>query len=72
MTIGVWILGDRLHTNQAALQSCQDLKSQISVVLIESLDHVKIRPYHQQKLVLVWSNQEYCLKCYSPTLNILK
>ncbi len=55
MTIGIWILGDRLDKNQAALKSCQDLKSQVSVILIESLDHIKIRPYHQQKLVLVWS-----------------
>ncbi len=55
MTIGIWILGDRLNLNQAALQSCVDLKSSTSVILIESLNHVRVRPYHQQKLVLVWS-----------------
>jgi deoxyribodipyrimidine photolyase-related protein len=55
MTIGIWILGDRLDLNQAALQSCVDLKSSTSVILIESLNHVRLRPYHQQKLVLVWS-----------------
>ena len=55
MAIGIWILGDRLDLNQAALQSCQDLKSQVSVILIESLAHAKHRPYHRQKLVLIWS-----------------
>ncbi len=55
MTIGIWILGDRLHLNQAALQNCQDLKTEAKVILIESLNHVRARQYHQQKLVLVWS-----------------
>ncbi len=55
MTIGVWVLGDRLHLQQAALQSCQEQKSTVSVILVESLNHVKVRRYHQQKLVLVWS-----------------
>jgi deoxyribodipyrimidine photolyase-related protein len=55
MTIGIWILGDRLDLNQTTLQSCVDLKSSTSVILIESLNHVRLRPYHQQKLVLVWS-----------------
>jgi deoxyribodipyrimidine photolyase-related protein len=55
MTIGIWILGDRLNLNQAALQSCQDLKTETTVILIESLNHVRARQYHRQKLVLVWS-----------------
>jgi deoxyribodipyrimidine photolyase-related protein len=55
MTIGIWILGDRLDLNQTTLQSCVDLKSSTAVILIESLNHVRLRPYHQQKLVLVWS-----------------
>jgi deoxyribodipyrimidine photolyase-related protein len=55
MTIGIWILGDRLALNQTTLQSCVDLKPSTSVILIESLNHVRLRSYHQQKLVLVWS-----------------
>jgi deoxyribodipyrimidine photolyase-related protein len=54
MTVGVWILGDQLWEGQAALQSCSDIKN-LPVIFIESLNHVKIRPYHKQKLVLVWS-----------------
>ncbi|HLO84432.1 MAG TPA: cryptochrome/photolyase family protein [Nostocaceae cyanobacterium] len=54
MKIGVWVLGDQLWEQQAALQSCVDLEN-IPVILIESLNHVKARPYHKQKLVLVWS-----------------
>lgn len=53
MTIGVWILGDQLNTEQAALASCGGEK--VPVILIESLNHVKTRPYHKQKLVLIWS-----------------
>ena len=55
MTIGIWILGDRLSHNHAALQSCQDRKSQTSVILIESLNYLHERKYHKQKLVLIWS-----------------
>ncbi|HEY9663315.1 MAG TPA: cryptochrome/photolyase family protein, partial [Allocoleopsis sp.] len=55
MTIGIWILGDQLWAEQAALQSCAEQKSQTPVILIESAQHVRQRPYHQQKLVLVWS-----------------
>ncbi|NJL61321.1 MAG: cryptochrome/photolyase family protein [Methylacidiphilales bacterium] len=53
MTIGVWILGNQLSHTQAALASCSSEK--IPVILIESLQHVQIRPYHKQKLVLIWS-----------------
>jgi deoxyribodipyrimidine photolyase-related protein len=62
MTIGIWILGDRLALNQTTLQSCVDLKSSTSVILIESLNHVRLRPYHQQKLVLVWSAMRHFAK----------
>lgn len=54
MTVGIWILGDQLGLNQAALQSC-DPNQDTPIILIESLDHIQARPYHQQKLVLVWS-----------------
>ena len=54
MTIGVWVLGDRLNKLQSSLH-CQDRKEQTPVILIESSNYVKQRPYHQQKLVLVWS-----------------
>lgn len=55
MTVGVWVLGDQLWDGQAALQSCANSKSQTPVILIESTDWVQVRPYHRQKLVLVWS-----------------
>jgi len=55
MTIGIWVLGDQLWTEQAALQSCAEARSQTPVILIESLAHVRVRRYHRQKLVLVWS-----------------
>jgi deoxyribodipyrimidine photolyase-related protein len=50
MTIGVWVLGDQLST-QAVLQNSSDLP----VIMIESLHHVQVRPYHKQKLALIWS-----------------
>ncbi|MBW4693308.1 MAG: cryptochrome/photolyase family protein [Lyngbya sp. HA4199-MV5] len=55
MTIGIWVLGDQLWAEQAALQSCVEERSHTPVILIESLHHVQERPYHLQKLVLVWS-----------------
>ncbi|BAZ49238.1 deoxyribodipyrimidine photolyase-related protein [Nostoc sp. NIES-4103] len=54
MTIGIWILGDQLWLEQAALQSCTH-QDNLPIILIESLHHVQVRPYHQQKLILVWS-----------------
>lgn len=53
MTIGIWVLGDQLWQQQAALQISQPTKH--PVILIESAAHVRDRPYHRQKLVLVWS-----------------
>lgn len=55
MTVGIWILGDRLTTKQLTLQNNQDHQRQTPVILIESSNYIKQRPYHQQKLVLVWS-----------------
>jgi deoxyribodipyrimidine photolyase-related protein len=55
MTIGVWVLGDQLWADQAALQSCFEQQQTTPVIFIESLHHVQERPYHLQKLVLVWS-----------------
>ncbi|WP_414546018.1 cryptochrome/photolyase family protein [Nostoc sp. CCY0012] len=54
MNIGIWILGDQLWEQQAALQSCSHQEN-VPVIFIESLQHIQVRPYHQQKLVLVWS-----------------
>jgi deoxyribodipyrimidine photolyase-related protein len=54
MTIGVWILGDQLWEQQAALQSCSQQEN-LPIIFIESLQHIQTRSYHQQKLVLVWS-----------------
>ena len=55
MTLGIWVLGDRLHRFQSALKSCQNEKQETPVILIESGEYVRQKPYHQQKLVLVWS-----------------
>jgi deoxyribodipyrimidine photolyase-related protein len=49
MTVGVWILGDQLTQQHPALSST------VPVILIESSAHVQVRPYHKQKLILVWS-----------------
>ena len=54
MTCGIWILGDQLWLDQAAIHSC-DFSANTPIILIESLQHIQIRPYHRQKLVLVWS-----------------
>ncbi len=52
MTIGVWVLGDQLWRGQAALAS---VATDTPVILIESLNHIKVRPYHKQKLIFIWS-----------------
>lgn len=55
MTIGIWILGDQLSHQNTALISCiHDLKS-VKIIMIESLNHVQKRIYHQQKLIFIWS-----------------
>lgn len=57
MTIGIWILGDQLHLNQAALASLQGEQAprQTPILMVESHAWVSRRNYHKQKLVLVWS-----------------
>lgn len=51
MTVGIWVLGDQLWQTQAALAS----DANAPVILIESRHHSSQRPYHRQKLVLLWS-----------------
>jgi deoxyribodipyrimidine photolyase-related protein len=53
MTIGIWILGDQLNGEQAALAGLNP--GQARVLLVESSSVVHQRAYHRQKLVLVWS-----------------
>lgn len=53
MTIGIWVLGDQLSQEQAALASADPDHS--CVLLVESTSVLHARAYHQQKLVLVWS-----------------
>ncbi len=51
MTRGLWVLGDQLTMQHAALLSGE----RGPVLLIESAELARQRPYHRQKLVLVWS-----------------
>lgn len=53
MTVGIWVLGDQLSLDQTALVAPGSETA--PVILIESSRHVQERPYHRQKLVLVWS-----------------
>ncbi|MFM7087017.1 MAG: cryptochrome/photolyase family protein [Cyanobium sp.] len=53
MSHGIWILGDQLHADQAALAHFRP--GQARVLLIASQSVLAQRPYHRQKLVLVWS-----------------
>lgn len=53
MTLGIWILGDQLWAEHPALDPT--LRDRGRLVLIESLAQVRRRPYHRQKLVLIWS-----------------
>ena len=62
MTIGIWVLGDQLWQQQSALASCKQDKQQHPVILIESSQYAQQRPYHGQKLVLVWSAMRYFAK----------
>ena len=55
MTVGLWVLGNQLWADQAALASCAEHRQGVNVLLIESAQFARERPYHQQKLVLVWS-----------------
>jgi deoxyribodipyrimidine photolyase-related protein len=62
MSIGIWVLGDQLWTEQAALKSCEPKRSNTPVILIESLYYAKQRHYHRQKLVLIWSAMRHFAK----------
>lgn len=55
MTTGIWVLGDQLWAEQAALASCESVKGETPVLFIEARNYVQQRRYHRQKLVLVWS-----------------
>ena len=53
MTIGIWVLGDQLNLQQAALVGADPTRAR--VLLLESCSVLERRAYHAQKLVLVWS-----------------
>ncbi|MDV3352038.1 cryptochrome/photolyase family protein [Leptothoe sp. ISB3NOV94-8A] len=55
MVVGVWVLGDQLWAGQSALLRCADRKAQTPVIAIASSEFARSRPYHRQKLILVWS-----------------
>jgi len=61
MSPGVWVLGDQLSVQQAALSALEtrlgvsQARSSVRVLLIECSGVVRWRAYHRQKLVLVWS-----------------
>ncbi len=52
MTTGIWILGNQLTLDSDLFR--HQTRDQ-PIILIESLDYARSRPYHRQKLVLVWS-----------------
>lgn len=54
MTFGIWILGNQLSPSHPALQQIDECERP-PILLIESLGFACDRPYHRQKLVLVWS-----------------
>ena len=53
MASGIWVLGDQLHAEQAALASFRP--GEARVLLIESSSVLEPLAFHRQKLVLVWS-----------------
>ena len=61
MSLGVWVLGDQLSLQQAALVALEtrlgasQARSRCRVLLIECTGVLRWRAYHRQKLVLVWS-----------------
>ena len=62
MTIGIWILGDQLTHNNTALQDSIAQKSSTEIIFIESLNHIKTRQYHRQKIVFLWSAMRHFAK----------
>ena len=55
MTVGVWVLGDQLWQAQAAIAAQAAPSDNCKILLVESTAWSQRRPYHYQKLVLVWS-----------------
>jgi len=61
MSPGLWVLGDQLSLQQSALLALEtqlgaaNARRRCRVLLIESCGVLRWRPYHRQKLVLVWS-----------------
>jgi deoxyribodipyrimidine photolyase-related protein len=55
MAVGIWVLGHQLWPEQAALASCDRDRQNTPILLIEAKQFAQARPYHRQKLVLVWS-----------------
>lgn len=53
MKTSAWILGDQLTFEHPALHAQR--RADTVVVMIESLPRAEARPWHRQKLVLVWS-----------------
>lgn len=49
----VWILGDQLSLSNAALAASD--RREVVVLMVESKARGKVLPYHQQKLVLIYS-----------------
>ncbi len=55
MPIGIWILGDQLSDINPALSACHGDKRETFIIMIESLEYVRKRRYHKQKLVFIWA-----------------
>ena len=59
MTTGIWILGDQLTHKNTALQDSIAHKSSTEILLVESLEHIRARKYHIQKLIFIWSSMRH-------------
>ncbi|HIK38535.1 MAG: cryptochrome/photolyase family protein [Geminocystis sp.] len=55
MPIGIWILGDQLTDKNPAILASKEQKRETLILMIESLEYVKKRRYHKQKLVFIWA-----------------
>jgi deoxyribodipyrimidine photolyase-related protein len=54
MTVGIWILEDGLSPTQSSLLAVEEMVA-VPTIFIEAIEPWRIRPYHCQKMVLVWS-----------------